>query len=61
MPTKLGTGKPVVGRQLSIWLPKKLDDQVQRIAQAEALSASAVVRRAVVRDVRRNDERQGAS
>jgi predicted transcriptional regulator len=58
MPTKLGgklgAGKPGAGRQLSIWLPKRIDAEVQRIAEAECITASAVVRRAVVRDVARH-------
>jgi predicted transcriptional regulator len=57
MPTKLGgrlgAGKPGAGRQVSIWLPKQLDVEVQRIAEAECLTASAVVRRAVLHDVAR--------
>ena len=43
---------PQAGRQLSIWLPRDVDDEVSRIAQDEALTASAVVRRAITREVR---------
>jgi predicted transcriptional regulator len=61
VPTKLHAGKSGAGRQLSIWLPRKLEVEVDRIARAEMITASAVVRRAVVEDVaRRQGERKAA-
>jgi len=59
-PRRTGTSSGT-GRQLCIWLPGDVADQVARVADDEALSTSAVVRRAVVRDMRRNHERTKAA
>jgi hypothetical protein len=61
VPTKLHSGKPGAGRQLSIWLPRRLEVEVERIARAEMITASAVVRRAVVEDVARRQGERKAS